>query len=139
MNVFSQQDSAKIKIDVTVQARDLEMVLFFTLQGDRKLEDLDSALLTKWRSPATAPQGTDNVTVNGIELRVWLQAWRLCFENIAAVQEGTATRISDVLKASGQSWLINKVTKDEDARKDTWQALRAIGRKYVKKETTGFE
>lgn len=136
---LAQNDSSRIKIDATIQARDLEVILFYTQQGGmRRVEDIDSALLSKWRSPSVAPQGTTLVTIDDIEARVWLHAFRLIFDNIAAVQEGTVDRVAAALTAANLEWLSNKIANEMAARNDAWQAIRKIGREYGKKETTGF-
>jgi len=132
------QDSARLKINVVFQARDCEVLLSFT-PLNRKFDDLDSVLLAKFRPPAVAPTGNTSVSIDNIEARVLLEAWRICYDHAIIVAGGTADRVGSVLKASGHSWLVNKVIAEEDARNALWTALRKIGREYGKKETTGFE
>lgn len=140
INSFAQSDSARLKINATIQARDCEVVLFFTKDGGQRFEDLDSTLLTKWRPPAVAPTGTTPVSINDIEVRAWLQIWRMCSDIPSITAGGTTDRIGNVLKLSGHSWLVNRITKDESDRLDMWtDFFRRVGRRYGKKETTGFE
>ena len=137
INSFAQ-DSAKLKPQITIQARDCEVILSFA-RLNKKLQDLDSVLLTKFRPPATAPTGTTNVVVDGVEARAWLEAMTRCGDNTAVVRGGTFDRVKTALLNSGHSWLVTKVNNEAIESDAIWVFIRVLGRKDGKKEEDGFE
>ena len=84
----AQNDSAKLKPTITIQARECEVALFFS-QDRKNLQDLDSVLITKWRPPATAPTGTTNVVVDSVEAKAWFNLLEKFATIPSIIQEGS--------------------------------------------------
>ncbi len=132
------QDSSKLKPQIIIQARDCEIALVYS-RSTKKLQDLDSVLLVKFRPPATAPTGTTSVTIDGVEARAWLEILTIMGSNTAIIRGGTFDRVKTVLLASGHSWLVTKVNRETADSDDQWTGFRKFGRDYGKKEdNSGF-
>ncbi len=136
----SQTDSSKLKPTVVLQARDCEVILYYTQEGRKKLQDLDSVLLSKWRPPATNPTGTNNVTIDSVEARVWNEVLEIFASNPCLITENSFGRLQSALSSTGHSWLTAKVVKQALALNTAWaEQIRKNGRQYGRKEdNSGF-
>jgi hypothetical protein len=136
----AQIDSAKLKPTVVLQARDCEVILYYTQEGRKKLQDLDSVLLSKWRPPATNPTGTTNVTIDSVEARVWNEVLEIFASNPCLITENSFSRLQSALSSTGHSWLTAKIVKQALALNDAWaEQIRKSGRQYGRKEdNSGF-
>lgn len=135
---YSQLDSSKMKVSITVQARECEILLNFTYTN-HKMEELDSVMLVKFRPPATAPTNNTNVQLDSIPVRGLLEAAQHLSVMPAAMRVGSGggspyKRFTDACLLVNNGWLtfrINKLIAENDAEVD---AVRLYGRKRGKKE-----
>jgi hypothetical protein len=128
---LAQADSSKAKITVSIQARDCEYIAALT-NGDNIMEDIDSVLKKRWRPASQSPSGNTLVSVDSIELR----AWREVVKRLRAQDDGDEEfgRVDAVLRATNNTWLIDKLNKDSGNLDDISSEKRQYGRSRLKKE-----
>jgi hypothetical protein len=112
---YSQQDSGKVLVNnVIVKAKDLAYYRLY-MERNNKTEDLDSIIKKTYRSVDPA-DGAD-VTVNGIERRVWRDMIIYLYSDVRSVQQNRYKRIHDALLLINDSWITDKITKNELSEK----------------------
>lgn len=126
------QDSSKTKINVTIQARDVEYIGFFA-GAQNRYEDLDSTMKALFRVTNT-PTGNTNVTINSVEARVWLDIYRRLVTEVTALQQNVHSRIETALRVVNNVWLTNKLDNQVNTFNNNYQDLRQHGRNRLKKE-----
>jgi hypothetical protein len=110
---FSQTDSSRATITVSVQARDLSYISNFT-DIDPIFEDLDSVMKTKFRV-ASPPSGTTNVSIAGVPVRAWWwMLLKLSYDPIA-INTNIVSRLSTLLSAAGNNWLSFRITRETNS------------------------
>lgn len=131
---FSQVDSSRSKISLSITAKDCEYVVK-TFEKSNKFEDLDSTLKKKFRG-ASPPSNNNNVTIDSVEVRVYRSIMQMLRDDVVAVQNNVYKRISDLLIANGNAWIIDKLSKDLQVVSDQYDQIRTIGRAYLTKAQT---
>lgn len=125
----SGQDSSKLKVSVTLQARDLEYIgqIIF---NRAEYEEMYDNMKAKFRV-ASPPNGTTNVTVDTVEL--WL--WADLYNNLRgdSYARPTFNRFATAVGALGQSWLTARVDEIEAYFTDRQNSLQKFGRQKLRK------
>lgn len=129
---FSQVDSGKVTVNnVVVKAKDLAFVLLF-LDRTNKNEDIDSTIKRVYR--LTSPADNADVTVNSIQRRIWRDVLNYLYNNLNAVQNNNYKRVHDAVLLIADSWLTDKINRDENVSKDLNDTMITNGKKLAKKE-----
>jgi hypothetical protein len=130
---YCQTDSSKTKISLSIAAKDCEYISL-KFEKSNKFEDIDSTVKRKFRDPGGAPTNNTSVQLDSIEVRVWRDIMNDLRFDIIAVHENVYKRISDALISNGNTWIVNKLSKDFEPIDAQYDDLRTLGRKYLKKE-----
>lgn len=131
LNCFSQLDSSRFKISITIGARDCEYVSLL-IEKTNKFEGLDSTLKSKFRI-ASPPSNATNVVVDSIEGRVWLDINRSLSMDITALHANCFKRVDDAIRLTNSTWIVNKLNRDATSRDGDYDSRRSIGRLYLRK------
>lgn len=128
----SQVDSAHTVVNnVVIKAKDLAFYRLY-MEKSNKTEDLDSIIRLKYRS--LDPADNTDITVNGIQRRVWRDMLNVLYYNVQALQSNRYKRIHDAILLINDAWLTDKITRDEAAAKDIDDNLISVGKKDAKKQ-----
>ena len=104
--MFINNDSAKVKINVSIQARDAEYIGSFMSSGFYRADydELFDQLKTKMRI-ANPPVSQTLVAVDSIPIRTWLSIMQQIKTDYIAVQGGLSTRLDAILKAKNNAYM----------------------------------
>ena len=126
------QDSTKVTVDnVVIKAKDL-WYIYTNLPRNNRNEKLDSIIKAKAR-PNT-PSDNSDVTVSGIERRVWREVYSSLLTDPVAYFGNVQKRVHDAILLINDVWLNDKVPKDESPINDVYNARVDSGKKLAKKE-----
>lgn len=128
---FSQSDSSRFKISITINARDCEYITL-VMEKTNKFEALDSTLKNKFRV-SSPPSGSTNVVVDSVEGRAWLDIMRSLSIDITALHANCFKRVSDAIRLTNSVWIVNRLDKDATQRDSDFDTRRAFGREYLRK------
>ncbi len=132
MLCHSQADSAHTTVNnVVVKAKDLAFYLLY-LDNSNKNEVLDSTIRIKYRT--LDPSDNADVTISGIERRIWRDMLNFLYFNIQAMQSNRYKRVHDAIQLISDAWLNDKIIKDEATAKDIDDNLINAGKKIAKKQ-----
>ncbi len=107
---YSQIDSAAVKIDVTVQARDAEYIASFA-SFNPHFEDFFDKAKSKFRV-TTSPSGNSVVSVENVPIKEWLTIANYLRTDYLAVHAGVSARLDVLLRAKGNLY-INRLLDEE--------------------------
>jgi hypothetical protein len=127
------QDSAKIVLNnVVLKAKDLAWIKVYLEKSNRN-EALDSIINRVYRT--TNPGNNNDVTVSGIERRVWRDVlYMLSGQSVALLNE-VYKRVHDALLLINDVWMNDKISRDEGAAKlSNYDPIVDLGKKLAKKE-----
>jgi hypothetical protein len=128
---YSQDSAHTVVNNVIVKARDLAFYRLYMEKGN-KTEDLDSVIKSKYRS--LDPADNADITVNGIQRRVWRDMLNVLYSNVQALQSNRYKRVHDAILLINDPWLNDKITRDEAAAKDIDDTLITAAKKDAKKQ-----
>jgi hypothetical protein len=99
-------DSAKVKINVSIQARDAEYIGSFLSSGFYRADydELFDQLKVKMRI-SNPPINQNSVAVDSIPIRTWLSIMQQIRMDYIAVQAGIFTRVDAILRAKNNDYL----------------------------------
>lgn len=100
-------DSAKVKINLPVQARDAEYLANF-VSHQEQYEDLYDAMKAKFRV-ANPPANTANIAIDSIEIRTWLFVAQVLRRDHIALQAGVFSRLDALLKSKNNVYLTKQL------------------------------
>lgn len=128
---FSQVDSSAIKINVSVQARDCEVIASFI--SHRELyEDLFDAIKTKFRV-ANAPSNTTAIQVDSVSIGTWILVSEILRKDYISIQANAFSRIDALLRAKNVPYLTRLLNQGNQADIAHYQTIRAIGRQKLRR------
>lgn len=128
----AQTDSSSVKINVNIQARDLEYMAA-VLPYSLEYEDVYDAAKAKFRV-ASPPSGNTNVAIDSVTVGTWLKIALLLQDNTIAVAANVYSRVEAVLRAKNNAWLTGKLNWYIADGTNYYNNLRAIGRKRLRKQ-----
>lgn len=123
------QDSSKLKVSATIQARDIEVIAQYIFNIDAYEEMWDN-IKAKFRVP-NPPSGATNVVVDTVELALWADLNNYLKNN--PYFKTTYNRVNAVLSALGQSWLTARLNEQEAYFNDRQNSLQQFGRQKLRK------
>lgn len=127
-----QVDSAKVTVNnVVIKAKDMWYVLV-NLPKTNRNEVLDSTI--RARSRANNLGNNDDVTINGIERRVWREVYQTLYVQPHAHMGNVVKRVHDAILLINDVWLNDKVPKDEVSMNTVYDSQVDVGKKIAKKE-----
>lgn len=130
---FSQVDSSAIKINVSVQARDCEVIASFI--SHRELyEDLFDAIKTKFRV-TNAPSNTTSIQVDSVSIGTWILVSDILRKDYISIQANAFSRIDALLRAKNVPYLTRLLNQGNQADIAHYQTIRAIGRQKLRRAT----
>jgi hypothetical protein len=127
---FAVKAQDSVKISVTVQARDLEL-MGFVCSFDQDEEWFDSVKV-KFRVQ-NPPTGNTQVTIGNIYTTDWVRAYSRIHWNHVAVKAGAVGRVSQALKNVNQAYLTSKIAQLESGDTTEYINLRSAGRLSLRK------
>lgn len=110
---FSQVDSGETKINVTLQARDIKYITFYTAFNSQ-FEDLFDNAKIKFRVE-TIPGNQDNVLIDTVPTAQWLKLYYIVKNDGIASSRGIITRLRSALEAVNYSYLTNQLLENDVA------------------------
>lgn len=99
----AQIDSSAIKVSISVQARDIEVISTLIVRNDL-YEDVWDNVKVKFRV-AVPPAGNEIVVMDTIPLKLLHSIYILLSSNNIAVKKNVLSRYEAILRAKNQSWL----------------------------------
>jgi len=131
--VKAQVDSSALTTTVSIQARDLEYITFFTQGFGVQLEDIYDKAKKQFRV-AVPPSGTTSVILDSITLNDCIILNNILRTDYIALQYNIYKRYNDMLRILGQSYLVTQldiiVAQDDALLADR----KTLGRKRLKKQ-----
>lgn len=128
---FSQVDSAAVKINVSVQARDCEVIASFI--SHRELyEDLFDAIKKKFRV-ANPPGNTTIVAIDSVSVGTWILVSDILRKDYISIQANAFSRIDALLRAKNVPYLTRILNQGNQADIAHYQTIRAIGRQKLRR------
>lgn len=125
----AQTDSAAVKINLSVQARDIELISGL-LPYSEEYEDAYDAAKAKFRVQ-TPPTGTTSVSIDSVEVGTWLNIWLVLKRNPYAIGASVDSRIETVLRAKNNVWLTGKINALIVDGTNYYNHLKDLGRKRL--------
>lgn len=134
INCFSQLDSSKSKISVTLVGKDVKYISLM-FEKINQHEDIDSICKSKFRVQ-NPPNNNASVVIDSIEQRVWLHfVTRLSFDPLALHPANNVfSRVDAAVRLSGGAWIINKLNRSLSDIDSRYTDILSIGNKYLKKQ-----
>lgn len=130
---FSQVDSSAIKINVSVQARDCEVIASFI--SHRELyEDLFDAIKAKFRV-ANSPSNLTAIQVDSVSIGTWILVSEILRKDYISIQANCFSRIDALLRAKNVPYLTRILNQGNQADIAHYQTIRAIGRQKLRRAT----
>lgn len=129
----AQIDSGKVVLNnVVVKAKDLAYIKVF-LDNSNRYEKIDSLINSVYRT--TNPGNNNDVTISGVERRVWRGILNLVYLHPAALQNEVYKRFKEALVLTSDVWIVDKIAKDEAGAKTTdYDPLVDTGKKMARNE-----
>lgn len=127
LKTYSQTDSSKLKISVTLPAKDFNYFGFYMYEQNDLFGDLTDSIKVKYRS------GQDNQDNNNISITATVGAWfnmDILLRNDAnALKNNVFKRLDDALKLfTTHTYLIRRLTEADAIDQVTYQSMRQIGK-----------
>lgn len=128
---FAQIDSANVKINVSIQARDAEYLGSF-ISFKEEYDELFDALKLKMRL-ANPPINQSLVAIDSISVRTWLSMMQHIRTDYIAVQAGIFTRVDAVLRAKNNAYLTRLLNDANTFDQRQYVDRRRMGRYNIRK------
>lgn len=125
----AQIDSSLVKINASIQARDVELIAGL-LPYSEEYEDSYDAAKVKFRVQ-TPPTGTTNVSIDSVTVGTWLNIWLVLKRNPYAIGASADSRIETVLRAKNNAWLTGKINALIVDGTNYYNHLKDLGRKRL--------
>lgn len=129
---FAQIDSNLLKVTVTVQARDFDFLGSF-ITNKLEYEDLYDAVKVKYRIP-NPPTNQTGVTLDTIPIYQWLHVITKLRNDPLAILGSVYQRVGDVLAASSNTYLSNKITAARTSDTASYLQTRTVGRFQIRRQ-----
>lgn len=123
---FSQVDSSKIKITVSLQARDCEYLGSF-VPFNENYEDIFDGIKAKFRV-ANSPTGNTVVQIDTVQIIQWINVSVKIRSDAIAILAGIHTRLDNALRAVNIDYLTNRLNVYATADTTTYTSNRNLGR-----------
>lgn len=127
----AQIDSASVKVNVSIQARDAEYLASFTPFRE-EYEDLFDSMKSKFRV-STPPVNTTNIAVDSVSVLAWLKVMAHIRKDHIAIQAGVFSRIEAVLRAKNNAYLTRNLNEANASDTGTYTEARLFGRIRLRK------
>jgi hypothetical protein len=129
---LAQVDSAAVKINVSIQARDLELIAAL-LPYSEEFEQAYDATKIKFKV-ANPPTNTTNVAVDSVTVGSWFTIWTILKRNPYALGASADSRVETILKAKNNVWLTAKINQYIADGTAHYNNLRTLGRGRLTKK-----
>jgi hypothetical protein len=132
--MFMDNDSAKVKINVSIQARDAEYIGSFLTAGFYRADydEVFDQLKTKMRI-ANPPINQSLVAIDSISVRTWLSIVQQIRMDYIAVQAGVFNRLDAILRARNNAYMIRILNLVNASDISNYQNNRRNGRQNIRK------
>lgn len=130
---YSQIDSAAIKINLSVQARDVEYIGSFIPNKD-EYEDIFDAAKSKFRV-ANPPSGNTNVAIDSITVKTWYLISDKLRKDYIAIQANIFSRIDALLRAKNIPYLTRLLNEANAYDMQLYINTRQFGRFKLRKQS----
>lgn len=128
---FAQIDSASVKINVSIQARDAEYIGSF-IAYQQSYDELFDELKTKMRI-AKPPINQNLVTLDSISVSTWLSVANHIRKDYIATQKGVFSRLDAMLRANNNKYLTRLLNDAVSFDNRQYINNRQSGRKNIRK------
>jgi hypothetical protein len=127
-------DSAKVKINVSIQARDAEYIGSFLTSGFYRADYDEVFDQFKLKMRITNPPLNQNlVTVDSISVRTWLSLIQQIRTDYIAVQAGVFSRLDAVLRARNNAYMTRILNLYNSRDIETYTNSRRNGRVNIRR------
>ena len=127
-------DSARVKINVSIQARDAEYIGSFLTSGFYRADhdEVFDQFKTKMRI-ANPPINQVLVAMDSIPIRTWLSIMQQVRMDYIAVQAGVFTRVDAVLRATNNAYMTRILNLANTQDISQYQDRRRSGRYNIRR------
>lgn len=129
---MAQTDSSAVKINVNIQARDLEYITAILPYSDEFEDAYDSAKI-RFRV-ANPPTNTTTVSVDSVTVGTWLKIDRILQKDYISVGANVFSRVDAALRAKNNAWLTGQLDFYITDGTNYYNNLRTLGRKKLTKK-----
>lgn len=128
---YSQIDSAAVKINLSIQARDLEYYTPF-ISFREEYDELFDAIKLKARVQ-NPPTNTTLVALDSIQVKTWLLVSNFIRKDYIAIQAGIFSRLDATLRAKNNAYLTRLLNEANAYDTNLYLNIRQAGRNRYKK------
>lgn len=125
----AQVDSSAVKINASIQARDVQLIAAL-IPYSEEYEDSYDAAKVKFRV-AVPPTGNTNVSIDSVTVGTWLNIWLILKRNPYAIGASADSRVETVLRAKSNAWLTAKMNAMIADATAYYNTLKELGRKRL--------
>jgi hypothetical protein len=129
--LWSSNDSSKVKINVSIQARDAEYIGEF-IAFKQEYDLLFDALKSKMRI-ANPPLNQTLVSVDSISVLTWLSVATHIRKDYIAIQGGVFTRLDAILRARNNAYMTRVLNLFNTSDISQYTDRRKLGRYNIRR------
>ena len=129
-----ENDSAMVKINVSIQARDAEYIGSFVTEGFYRsdYDEIFDELKRKMRIE-NPPKGNNVLAIDSISVKTWLNLMEHIRKDYIAIQNGVYSRIEAILRATNNAYMVRLLNLSNTQATAEYIHRRRIGRFTIRK------